>query len=92
MSENTQDWDRDKQKVGIVVWISFLSAAIMSVVFFGLVDPDNLTHDVHWLSSRQAAYTMLFLFFWLGTFASGWFCVRLSRRKRQQPRPPGVEL
>lgn len=91
MPENSPNWDRDKQKTGIVVWISFLSAAIMSVVFFGLVDPDTLTQDISWLSNRESGYTALFLFFWLGNFACGWLCLRLSRRKRQQPRPPGAE-
>ena len=39
----TKQWSRDKQAVFTVVWISFLAAAIGTMVFFALFDPVDLT-------------------------------------------------
>ncbi len=39
----TKQWSRDKQAVFTVVWISFLAAAIGTMVFFALFVPVDLT-------------------------------------------------
>ncbi len=62
-----KQWSRDKQAVFTVVWISFLSAAIGTMVFFALFDPVDLSglfdEDLH--ISRDAGYAAGFFFFWI---------------------------
>jgi hypothetical protein len=88
-----EDWSRDTQKRALLAWISFLTAAVMSVVFFAFVDPLVLVDavNVDGLDSRELGYGMGFFFFWAGTFACGWLCLRLGRRKRQGPRPVSTQ-
>jgi hypothetical protein len=48
-----------------VAWTAFLSAAMMEMLVFALVDPSEL----HWLGqhitwSREAIYTLAFFVFW----------------------------
>ena len=85
------DWSRDTQKRALLVWISFLTAAAMSVVFFAFVDPLVLVDaiNIDGIDAREHGYGIGFFFFWAGTAACGWLCLRLSRRKRQRPRPIG---
>jgi hypothetical protein len=69
----TRPWSRNSQAIAIVVWISFLSAAIGTMLFFALFDPVELTgifgEDLD--IGREAGYATGFFFFWLLTgFAS----------------------
>ena len=88
----TQDWNRDTQKRGVLLWISFLTAAAMSVLFFGFVDPLLVIDAVglEYAESREVGYTVVFFFFWLGSATSSWLCLRLTRRKRNWPKPIGA--
>ncbi len=88
---HSEDWSRDTQKRALLIWVSFLVAAVMTLIFFAFVDPLLLVDEVNIaaLNSREIGYGMGFFFFWAGTLASGWLCLRLARRKRQQPRPTG---
>jgi len=57
-----------KQRLMWIAWPSFLVAAILELIVFSFVDPQ----DMHWLSSteeisRQAAYTVAFFVFWACT-------------------------
>lgn len=63
----TKQWSRDKQAVFAVVWISFLSAAIGTMVFFALFDPVELSgiFDENGGVSRDAGYALGFFFFWV---------------------------
>ena len=63
----TKQWSRDKQAVFTVVWISFLSAAIGTMVFFAIFDPVELsaTFDEELDISHDAGYAAGFFFFWL---------------------------
>jgi len=68
-----RQWSRKSQAIAIVVWISFLSAAIGTMVFFALFDPVDLTgifgDDLE--IGREAGYAAGFFFFWILTgFAS----------------------
>ena len=70
----TRQWSRNSQAIAIVVWISFLAAAIGTMLFFALFDPVDLTGifgddlDI----GREAGYAVGFFFFWLLTaIASG---------------------
>jgi len=62
-----KQWSRDKQAVFTVVWISFLSAAIGTMVFFALFDPVELSgiFDENVEVSRDAGYAVGFFFFWV---------------------------
>lgn len=61
---NTQRWMW-------IAWPAFLVAAVLEMVVFALVDPN----DLHWFGnplnlSRQAIYTLAFFVFWGVTMAS----------------------
>lgn len=88
-----EDWSRDTQKRALLVWISFLTAAVMSLVCFAFIDPLVIVDAVNidGVDSREVGYGIGFFFFWAGTLVCGWLCLRLGRRKRQKPRPIGVE-
>jgi cytosine/uracil/thiamine/allantoin permease len=62
-----KQWSRDKQAVFAVVWISFLAAAIGTMVFFALFDPVDLTtiFDKDLDIGRDAGYAAGFFFFWV---------------------------
>ena len=61
-----QQWSRNKQAVFIVAWISFLVAAIGTMVFFAVFDPVDLTDtfDTGLDIGRDAGYAAGFFFFW----------------------------
>ena len=62
-----KQWSRNKQAVFTVVWISFLSAAIGTMVFFALFDPVDLSgiFDEDLDIGRDAGYAAGFFFFWM---------------------------
>jgi hypothetical protein len=74
-----------------VVWISFLSAAIATMLFFAIFDPVELAATVHenLQIGRQAGYAVGFFFFWiLSAICSGvtaWL-VRTAPKRDQQHR------
>ena len=54
-----------------IVWPAFLGAAVLEMLVFALVDPE----DLHWFGqplplSRQGVYTLAFLAFWVVTMVS----------------------
>jgi hypothetical protein len=65
----TRRWSRNRQAIAIVVWISFLSAAIGTMVFFALFDPVDLSgiFDEDLDIGRDAGYAAGFFFFWVLT-------------------------
>lgn len=65
----TKQWSRDKQAVFTVIWISFLCAAIGTMVFFAIFDPVDLTSgfDQDLAIDRDAGYAAGFFFFWFLT-------------------------
>lgn len=87
-----RQWSRNQQAVATVVWVSFLSAAVATMVFFAVYDPVEL-----WMlaaeDSREipaeAAYAAGFFFFWLlSSLASGltaWLVRTAPRRQRSDP-------
>ena len=62
-----KQWGRDRQAVFTVVWISFLSAAVSTMLFFAFFDPIELgglfDETLHF--SRDAGYAVGFFFFWI---------------------------
>ena len=64
--QGAQQWSRNKQAVFTVAWISFLVAAVGTMVFFAFFDPValvDLYEDVE--ISRDAGYATGFFFFWV---------------------------
>ena len=62
-----------------IAWPSFLMAAVLELVVFAFVDPQ----DLHWLHgtldiSRQTAYAAGFFFFWSVTALTGAITTLLS--------------
>jgi hypothetical protein len=66
-----KQWSRNKQAVFTVVWISFLCAAVGTMVFFALFDPVDLTgiFDEDLELDRNAGYAAGFFFFWFLSLA-----------------------
>lgn len=69
-----RQWSRNSQAIAIVAWISFLAAAIGTMLFFALFDPVDLIgiFDADLDIGREVGYAAGFFFFWLLTaIASG---------------------
>lgn len=86
-----KQWSRDKQAVFTVVWISFLVAAVGTMVFFAIFDPVDLTgiFDQDLDIGRDAGYAAGFFFFWvLCAICSGItaYLVRTAPKKRKAKR------
>ncbi len=81
------DWSRDTQKFAVLSWITFLVAAVFTMLFFAFVDPllivDAINLDL--FESSNAGYAIGFFFFWANGWVAGWFTLRLVRRKRSGP-------
>ncbi len=83
-------WDRRKRDLGNMVWISFLMAAVATMVFFAMVDPLVLSGMTSpgWEISRQTGYAIGFFMFWLLTGATcvlSFFMARTDHRARDVP-------
>ena len=86
-----RQWSRDKQAVFTVVWISFLVAAIGTMVFFALFDPVDLSgiFNDNLEIGRDAGYAAGFFFFWaLCALCSGVtaFLVRTAPKRKSKRR------
>ena len=86
----TRQWSRNSQAIAIVVWISFLSAAIGTMVFFALFDPVDLTgifgNDID--IGREAGYAAGFFFFWvlsaLSSAVTAWLIRTAPKRDKKR--------
>lgn len=86
-----RQWSRNRQAVAIVVWISFLIAAVGTMVFFALFDPVDLmsTLDSDLEVSHDAGYALGFFFFWVLTLvcsAVTAFLVRTAPKRDKKHR------
>lgn len=83
-----EEWSRDKQKIAVLTWISFLSSAAFTMLLFAFVDPLTVVDaiNISFIESRNAGYAIGFLFLWALGWISGWLVLRLVRRKRNGPR------
>jgi hypothetical protein len=81
----TRRWSRNRQAVATVVWISFLSAAIATMLFFAAFDPVELAATLGVDIGRQEGYAVGFFFFWiLSALSSGltaWLVRTAPKRK-----------
>lgn len=85
--DDSQEWSRDTQKLAVLTWISFLSAAAFTMLLFAFIDPLLIVDAVNIddVDSRNAGYAIGFFFLWANCWVSGWFVLRLIRRKRTGP-------
>ncbi len=84
----SQPWSRNKQAAFTVIWISFLSAAIGTMVFFAAFDPVELAGLVDAEIGANAGYAVGFFFFWLlCAVCSGLtaFLVRTAPKRKIKP-------
>lgn len=66
-------------RVGAVVWPSFFAAGVATMVFFAIVDPDDL-NEITWSHvqlSRELGYTIGFFMFWACTLSASLFTALL---------------
>lgn len=81
------EWSRDTQKYAVLSWITFLVAAVFTMIFFAFIDPlfvvDAL--GLEFVDSRNAGYAIGFFFLWMNSWVAGWLTLRLVRRKRTGP-------
>ena len=86
-----KQWSRNKQSVAVVIWISFLAAAVGTMVFFAVFDPAALATaiDEGLEINREAGYAAGFFFFWVLTAAcsavTAWL-VRTAPKRDSKPR------
>ena len=79
------------QKLGAILWPSFFSAGVATMVLFAMVDPLALRDAVlpELPLNRELGYTLGFLLLWATTFASSlftWILLRpASRYNRELP-------
>lgn len=67
------------QRLMWIAWPAFLVAAVLEVIVFAFVDPQ----DLHWLGaplelSRLGVYTLAFFFFWVMAVVSSALTTLLS--------------
>lgn len=84
-----RQWSRNRQAVAIVAWISFLTAAVATMVFFALFDPVELAvmFDEDLEIGREAGYAIGFFFFWVVSAAcsatTAWLVRTAPKRDKQ---------
>lgn len=72
-------WMPMPARLGAVLWLSFLLAAVATGIFFSAIDPEELRFCVSFPEvSRSGAYTIGFFLFWLLTAASGVLAVAFT--------------
>lgn len=81
------------RRLGAILWPSFFSAGVCTMVFFALVDPIELRELTfpQWSGiGRELGYTIGFFMFWLANASSSLFTWLLLRR--QVAAPPGFPV
>ncbi len=86
-----EHWNQRKRSIAVVIWPSFLTACLSTLLFFAYIDATRLQHAFVFAIdnlSDQAIYSIGFLFFWLialvATGISTWL-LRTERRARDFP-------
>ncbi|MCZ8132425.1 MAG: hypothetical protein O9284_14170 [Steroidobacteraceae bacterium] len=86
-------WSRARQDVAIVLWPSFLAAAVATMFFFAAFDPVEIGRGgplEALLASRNAGYAFGFFVFWAITAVSSSLTLYLARTQRPE-RGPRIE-
>jgi hypothetical protein len=75
-------WSRISRDVAMVLWPSFLAAAVQTMIFFAVFDPVYLgegTALASIISTHNAGYALGFFFFWAFTTLASALTVYLVR-------------
>ncbi len=85
-------WRRRQRDIANILWISFLMAAIATMVFFAMVDPELLsgTTSPGWHISRETGYAIGFFGFWALTLATSFLSIFLVRTEHRPEEVPGI--
>jgi hypothetical protein len=69
---------------GVVLWPAFLMAAVLEMLVFAFVDPDDLqgVRAHGWFGSAGAVYSMAFMVFWAVISAAGFLTRALDEPQR----------
>jgi hypothetical protein len=74
--------------VAQVMWPAFLVAGILEMVVFSWVDP-SMFHFGDWHPEPTAAYSLMFMVFWVavsvGAFLSHWLMSGTTQQERHLP-------
>jgi hypothetical protein len=72
---------------GAVIWPSFFSAAVATMMFFAFIDPLALAEigPIDIPVSRQTGYSIGFFLFWSATFSSSLFTTWLQQPSTKHP-------
>jgi hypothetical protein len=87
-------WSRLRQDVAIVLWPSFLVAALATMFGFAFVDPVLLGHDDYpppGFANRQTGYAIGFFFFWVACALASLLTLYLARTAAGPPSEPKGE-
>jgi hypothetical protein len=79
-------WSRARRDVAIVLWPSFLAAAVMTMFFFAVFDPVDIgegTALAEIIANHNAGYALGFFFFWAFTTLSSALSLYLVRTESQ---------
>jgi hypothetical protein len=89
-ADQVHAWSRRKQEIAVVVWSSFLSASIATMVYFAFMDPLSYAEHEHALAfeSRMTAYAVGFFFFWLVAMIAAALTALLLRAPASKPGGP----
>jgi hypothetical protein len=82
-------WSRARRDVAIVLWPSFLAAAVMTMFFFAVFDPIDIgegTALAELVANHNAGYALGFFFFWAVTTLSSALSLYLVRTESQLSR------
>jgi hypothetical protein len=74
------------QRVGIILWCSFLTAAAATMFAFAMLDPRSMAQGFlpSWWTTRLTVYAVGFFFFWaIAAGASTLTLYMLATRSRQ---------
>jgi hypothetical protein len=90
----TSGWSRISRDVAMVLWPSFLAAAVESMFFFAVFDPVQLgdgTALAALIDNHNAGYALGFFFFWAFTTLSSALTLYLARTERGANAGPDSE-
>jgi len=81
----SKPWRRRQRDIANVLWVSFLTAAVATMVFFASVDPEVLSgnNTLGWEIDRQSGYALGFFGFWCLTALTAFLTVLLVRTERK---------
>jgi hypothetical protein len=85
-------WRRRHRDIAYVVWVSFLAAAVATMVFFATIDPEILSgyNTLGWHISRETGYALGFFGFWLLTATTSLLTIFLVRSEHRARDVPGL--